>query len=205
MGGLIWLVQLHSNLLLEIHMPQKVEDILSIFLQLLSLLELVDSGYPSPIAFSSHLEWVENLFAPSNLHFLTTSEGKGFVFFSLLQPPPLSHGWTIYFFAKLFHLWHGWVCQRWKYKFFSFLYEPPNLPSFLSPLGNNLLFLFCLPTPTNSTPSRVDVNFALWLNNVAFGKWYKLTMLALRTVWKENKHHVYPRVMAQEYSPYFVP
>jgi len=44
--------------------------------------------------------------------------------------------------------------------FFSFLYQPPNLPSFLSPLRNNLFFLFCLPTPTNSTPSCVDVNFA---------------------------------------------
>jgi hypothetical protein len=44
--------------------------------------------------------------------------------------------------------------------FFSFLYELPNLPSFLSPLGNNLFFLFCLPTPTNSTPC-VDVNFDL--------------------------------------------
>ncbi len=30
-------------------------------------------------------------------------------------------------------------------------------------------------------------------------------MLALRTVWKENNHVVYPRVMAQEYGPYFVP
>jgi hypothetical protein len=29
----------------------------------------------------------------------------------------------------------------------------PNLPSFISPLGNNVFFLFCLPTPTNSTPS----------------------------------------------------
>lgn len=142
-------------------MPQGVEDILSIFLQLLSLLELVDSGYPSPIAFSSHLEWVENLFLPSNLHFLTTSEGKGFVFF---QPSSTSSSFTwvdnLIFCHTLSPL--AWVSMP-KVKiqiFFLSSTKPPNLPSFLSPLGNNLFFLFCLPTPTNSTPSHVDVNFA---------------------------------------------
>lgn len=85
MGG-SYLIGAIAFKLLETH-ATKGGGHLVYFVQLLSLLELVDSGYPSPIAFSSHLEWVENLFPSSNLHFLTTSEGKVFffkAFFNLL-------------------------------------------------------------------------------------------------------------------------
>lgn len=105
--------------LLEIRMPQGVEDILSIFCNFFLFWSwwITLDSHP-PFAFSSHLEWVENLFPPLQSPFPNNKWGESFVFLAFFNLLLFHMGGQIHFFAKPFHLWNGWLCQRWKYFFF---------------------------------------------------------------------------------------